>query len=426
MITGVNGEARRPSSHRCIMADPAPSPGQFVKPRFFETRVSLLYASIFVPVGFHLPYFPLWLENHGLNAEEIALVLSLPLFLRLVTTPVITALADKLPERANVLIAMVALTAAMALGYLLPPTYAFVLALSVAIQIVWTPHAPLTDSLALSGVRRFGCNYAGMRKWGSASFVLANLAGGVIVGHWGADAVPVIIVGGLLGTFIVSLGAPRLGRPRRASPLSAAAMRDAPGLFTRSFVVIIAAAGVINSSHGLLFSFGTIYWRGAGIGETTIGFLWAFMVLCEIALLVASHRFFGNLSPQRLLAMAGFAAMLRWALFPLIDMAGAGVAGFFVVQALHGFSTGFLLVGVPKMLAETVGEERLGAAQGAVFFANGLALALVMFASGWIYSALGMDGFYVMSGVAMAGTALLVFVSPRGRGQEARPPSRDR
>ena len=61
------------------------------------------------------------------------------------------------------------------------PTYAMVLAVSLALTVVWTPHSPIADSLALSGVRRFGSNYTAMRIWGSISYLCANVAGGFIL-----------------------------------------------------------------------------------------------------------------------------------------------------------------------------------------------------------------------------------------------------
>jgi PPP family 3-phenylpropionic acid transporter len=407
------------------MADTAPPSEPFVKPRHFELRSSLLYAAIFIAPGFHLPYFPLWLKENGFDANQIAIALSAPLFLRLFTTPLITAMADRMAERAHMLIAVVAASALLSLLYLLPPTFVMVLAVSVVLQIFWTPHAPLIDSIVLSGVRRFGVDYPSVRKWGSASFLCANFGGGLIVGMWGVNAVPAIIAMGMFVALVVCLGAPRLGRPRRASPLSAAALRETPALLTRSFVLVVVAAGVINSSHGLLFAFGSIYWRDVGVDERLIGFLFAFMVVCEIALMMVFSRFFGRTPAPKLLALAGGAAVLRWCMLPLIEPLGLGFGGFLLTQSLHAVSTGFLLLGVPKMVAETVGEEQMGAAQGAVFFANGLAMGLVTMVSGAIYQSYGAWGFYIMAAIAVAGTALLLFITPTGPAAAATRPNPD-
>ena len=73
------------------MSLPPLSPEQLVKPRHFELRISLIFAALFMPLGVHLPYFPLWLEAKGFDAEQIAIILAAPMFLRVVTTPMITA-----------------------------------------------------------------------------------------------------------------------------------------------------------------------------------------------------------------------------------------------------------------------------------------------------------------------------------------------
>ncbi|TYR33731.1 MFS transporter [Mesorhizobium microcysteis] len=391
------------------MTLPPLTPDQMVKPRRFELRISLMFAALFLPVGIHLPYFPLWLEHVGFGAREIGVILAAPLFLRVVTTPVVTAFADRARDRANVLVAFVAASLLLSLGYFLPPTYTIVLGVSLVLAVFWTPHAPLTDSLALSGVRRFGSDYSRMRIWGSSSFLVANLAGGLILAATGPGAVPTIMAVGLATTLAVALLAPRLGRPRRASPLSAAELQQAaPSLLTPTFLYLVAGAGVINASHGLLYGFGSIYWKGLGIGETTIGMLWAWAVVAEVVMFAFFTRFFGHVSPLRLLIFAGFASMVRWAAFPLFWQAGLGTTGFFLAQSLHAVSTGLVLLGVQKMIAETVSEDRTGAAQGAAFFANGFAMASVMLASGPLYEMLGASGFYVMSGVAGMGVVLLL------------------
>jgi PPP family 3-phenylpropionic acid transporter len=390
------------------MSLPPLSPGQLVKPRHFELRIGLLFAALFIPAGIHLPYFPLWLEANGFGAEQIAVILAAPMFLRVVTTPFITAIADRAKDRANVLVLVVAASLLMSLGYFLPPSYATVLGVSLALSVFMAPHPPLTDSLALSGVRRFGSNYAKMRIWGSTSFLCANLGGGIILSATSAEVVPIIISIGFCGTLLASFLAPRLGPPRRASPLSAAGLHDAaPKLMNRFFVLSVAGAGLINASHAFLFGFISIYWKSIGVGETVVGFLWAFAVVSEVGMFMVFTRFTGRVSTSLLLALAGLFSIIRWTAFPLIWPLGLGVPGFFAVQALHSFSTGLILIGVQKLIVETVPEERMGAAQGIAYFANGFAMATATLLSGPLYELLGVNGLFVMSDVAAAGLVLI-------------------
>lgn len=384
------------------------SPDQLVKPRQFELRISLIFLALFVPMGIHLPYFPLWLEAKGFAAEQIAIILSAPMFLRVLTTPFITAMADQARDRANVLILMVAAALVLSAGYFLEPTYLIVLAVSLGLAVFWTPHTPLTDSLALSGVRRFGSVYARMRIWGSISFLAANLVGGAVLAVYSANAVPVMITAGLAGALAVSFLAPRLGRPRKASPLSATELQEeAPKLLNAYFLFFVIGAGFIISSHGFLYSFVSIYWKSIELSETLVGLLWAWAVVAEVGMFMIFTRAFSHMRTPTLLFMAGLAAILRWLVYPLIWPLGLGAFGFFMAQTLHAFSTGLILIGVQKMIAETVPEERMGAAQGIAFFANGISMATVTLFSGALYQRLGVNGFFVMAGVALLG---LVFI----------------
>lgn len=391
---------------------PPLSPEQLVKPQRFELRLSLIYAAIFVPLGVHLPYFPLWLEDNGFDAQQIAVILSAPMFLRVVTTPFITAMADEARDRANVLILLLASTLLISGGYFLKPTYLVVLAVSLILTVAWTPQSPLADSLALSGVRRFGSAYAGMRIWGSISFLCANLGGGFILSFTGAGAVPAIITVGLIVAFAASLLAPRLGRPRRASPLSAAEIQDsAPRLVNRYFLLFIGGAGVIAASHGFMYSFVSIYWKSIGLSDTVVGILWAWAVVAEVAMFVVFTRLFSHMSASKILTIAGVGAIVRWIAFPLIWPLGLGIPGFFAVQSLHALSTALILLGLQKLIADTVAEERTGAAQGMAFFANGFSMATVTLVSGPLYERFGVNGFFPMIPVAMVGMALVLLAS---------------
>ncbi|TPM48663.1 MFS transporter [Mesorhizobium sp. B2-2-4] len=387
---------------------PPLSPEQLVKPRHFELRMSLIFATLFVSQGTHLPYFPLWLQAKGFHAEQIAVILAAPMFLRVVTTPLLTALADRARDRADVYIALVAASMIISAGYFLPASYAFVLAVSLALTIVWTPHSPMADSLALSGVRRFGSNYTSMRKWGSISYLCANVAGGFILTAAGAQAVPAIIFAALGAALFAALLAPRLGRPRLASPLSAAEIQhSAPSLFNAYFVYFTLGVGILTASHAFLYGFVSIYWKSIGIGDTVVGLLWAWGVVAEVCMFVFFNRIFASVSVVRVMVIAGIGAVVRWIAFPLIWPLGLGVAGFFGVQTLHSVSVAMVLIGLQKMIGETVSEERTGAAQGIAYFFNGFFMAAVTLASGPLYDRFGVDGFLAMIPIAIIGLVLV-------------------
>lgn len=402
------------------MSLPPLSPEQRTKPARFDLRMSVLFAALFLPLGVHLPYFPLWLEARGFGADQIAVILAAPMFLRVATTPLITALADRARDRLHVIVLLSAAALCFSGGYFLHPGYGLLLAVSLAFQVAWTPLSPLADSLALSGVRRFGVNYAGLRIWGSISYLAGNFGGGVLVSRLGLDTVPAMISAGLALGLIAALAAPRLGRPRVDSPLSATALQRAdPALLTRGFLLFAAGAGLISGSHSFLHGFVSIYWKSIGIGETVIGLLWAWAVLAEVMIFLSFRRWFGHRSPFMVLAVAGSAAVLRWLVFPWIWPLGLGIPGFFAAQTLHALSTGLMLIGVQMMIARTVPEARTGAAQGVAFFCNGVSNATVTLVSGPLFAAAGIDGLFAMAAVAAAGLGLILLAGrqPQSAGE---------
>ncbi len=391
------------------MSLPPLSPEQKVKPRYFELRMAAMFFTLLVPAGIYLPYFPLWLEANSFGPEEIGVILSGPILLRVLTTPLFTALADRARDRADIYIALVSASVVISAGYFLPPTYAIVLTVSLALTVVWTPHSPLADSIALSGVRRFDANYNTMRIWGSVSFLAANLVGGVALAKLGVGTVPAIVFIAFCFALLAGLFAPRLGRPRVSSPLSAVDIqKSAPKLATPYFLCFAAGTGTIVGSHGFMYGFLSIYLKSLGLDDFIIGVLWAFGVICEVAMFTVFNTVFGRLPVVSVMVLAAAGAIVRWILYPLVWPLGFGIPGFFAVQALHALSTALVIIGVQNMIAESVSDERTGAAQGIAYFANGFCMAAVTLVSGPLYERFGGGGFFAMVPVALAGLLMIV------------------
>jgi PPP family 3-phenylpropionic acid transporter len=375
------------------------------KPEGFEVRLSLLFASLFVPNAVHLAFFPLWLRDQGLSAVEISALLAAPVLVRIIATPPVTYYADRSPERANVMIAISALAVILSLLLAFDLTFSSLFVLVCLISAAWSPQVPLADSIALSGVRRFGVDFASIRIWGSVAFLAVNICAGLAVEKFSSAAVPPLLFAAFASVFAAACFMPRLGRRRR---LSAAGPAPAgPQALRRPAVLIfLAAAGLIQASHGYLYSFGSIYWKESGISADYVGLLWAAPVFSEIVLFRYYRRIFGKARSETVLVAAGAAAGLRWALFTFIGNAGLGFTGFFLAQLLHGLTFGATYLAQQAYLAHAVPEEKSGSAQGLAVFVQGIIMAVVMFASGPLYDLTKGAGFAVMACLALAGVVI--------------------
>jgi MFS transporter, PPP family, 3-phenylpropionic acid transporter len=375
------------------------------KPEGFELRLSLLFATLFVPNAVHLAFFPLWLRDQGLSAVQISTLLAAPVLVRIFAVPPVTYYADRSPERAHVMIAIAAISLLFSLFLAVDLTFYGLFLLVCLMSAAWSPQVPLADSIALSGVRRFGVEFASIRIWGSVAFLAVNICAGLAIERYSSAAVPLMIAAAFASVLLAACFMPRLGRRRRLS--DAGLIPAGPQSLGRPAVLMfLLATGLIQASHGYLYSFGSIYWKESGISADLVGFLWAAPVFAEIVLFKYYGRIFGRARPEVVLLAAGGVAVVRWTLFPIIGSSGLGFSGFFAAQLLHGLSFGATYLAQQNYLAHAVPEDQSGSAQGLAVFVQGFIMAIVMFASGPLYDLTKGAGFAVMAFIALAGVAL--------------------
>ncbi|MGB8819198.1 MAG: MFS transporter [Rhizobiaceae bacterium] len=372
------------------------------KPPLFEWRLCLLYSALFIPNAIHLSFFPLWLERRGLDAVEISTLLTLPVFVRLLVTPILTQVADNAKERADILVALSGASLLFAAMLLYPLGYWGILVVIMILAAFWSPQVPIADSIALSGVRRYGIDYPSVRIWGSVLFLCTNVAAGLIIQRTSADLAVMLMVAGFALIFGAAFVTPRLGKRRQPDQGLFSSLRI---LKNPLVLLILVATGLIQGSHGLMYNFGSIYWQSLGISSQQVGFLWAVPVISEIVLFRCYSRLFGKWKPQSILAVAGSISIVRWILFSSAPLLGLGFYGFSAVQMLHGFTFGATYLAQQAFLAHAVPEEQAGAAQGMSVLVHGIIMVAVMFVSGPLYAAFGGRGFIVMTAVAAAGIA---------------------
>ncbi len=155
-----------------------------------------------------------------LLAREIAIITATPLFVRLLVTPAVAFAADRAGDHRRFLIglswaglaALVVLTQSRGFGAIFLCTVAFSLA--------WTTIMPLTETVAMSGVKAAGLDYGRMRLWGSLSFIAASLVGGWVVERLGAGSAIWLVVAGVVLTTAATHGLRRpigLGRLKAAT-----------------------------------------------------------------------------------------------------------------------------------------------------------------------------------------------------------------
>ncbi|WCS27166.1 MFS transporter [Methylobacterium sp. NMS14P] len=365
-------------------------------------RLSLLYAVVFTEIGIAMPFMPLWLDALGLDARVIGVLLALPIATRIAATAPLMSLLDRgLGPRRLILLGSLALS----LTYALMPAAAgtawpLLAGLIVLNAVAGAPLVPCIDYLTLAAVRRdTRLTYSRIRMAGSVAFLLANLAGGVLLTALGGRlAVPLLLTGLALGAALVAW------RSRAVAALPPSAEGDGRKRLPARLWLCIGAAAAIQASHGAIYGFGSIYWTGQGIPPTWVGALWAIGVLAEIALfaglpaLPAAWR-----SPVRLLGAGAVAAILRAIGMYLL---GDHLAALVPLQCLHGLTFGATQLGAMAAVSAYAPDGARGRAQGTLSAVNAGISVVATLGSGVAYRAGGPLAFLLMAPLAAAGLGL--------------------
>lgn len=362
----------------------------------FVTRLGAFYAAFFAGAGVQLPFFPLWLEAKGLDPRWIGIVLSAPVLVRLFAVPLVTREADRRDAlRAAIVIASVGTAFGYALVGFAQGPVAILVAFLLA-SVFYTPVMPLTDAYALRGLRRHGGVYGPVRLWGSAAFIVGNLAAGLL----GATILPRdliwLIVAGWAAAALASFALVPIDSDGSSSgpPPSAKALLRSP-----AFLAVIAAASLIQASHAVYYVFSAIDWRAAGLDTLSIGALWALGVLAEIVLFALAGRLPASVGPTALLALGAAGAVIRWSVMAF-DPPAVLLPW---LQCLHALSFGATHLGAMGFLARAAPPGLAATAQGYLALAMGVAMAVLMALSGLLYAAYGGFAYAAMALAAAAG-----------------------
>lgn len=382
-------------------------------PPALAARLAFYYGAIFLVMGVYLPFWPVWLEGRGVGPGEIGLLLAITTWTKVIASPAMAQIADRLGERRRVMMALsVAALASYALFAVADGFWALAL-VAVLVGATLPPIMPLGENMTMLAARARGLDYGRIRLWGSLSFILASWGGGQWLAGRPESAILWLVLAGLGLTVVACWSLPDI-RPTPAPPRA----KPVRGLLRQPvFLLFLATVSLIQSSHGMLYGFGTLHWRAAGLSDGTIGLLWAEGVLAEVVLFAFSGRVVRRVGVVPLMLIAAAAGVARWTVTALSADLGVLLA----VQLLHALTFGATHLAAMHFIQRAVPEEVSATAQGLYSaVAMGVVLASVIMASGGLYAWAGGHAFFAMTAMSVLGGVAAVALGRRWRGEELR------
>jgi PPP family 3-phenylpropionic acid transporter len=362
-------------------------------------RYASFYGGFFLTAGILLPFWPLWLENRGLGAVQIGIILALGPWMRVLANPIVAQIADRSGRAKTVLAVFAGLSVLAFAGFIPAQGFWWILAISLFTAFCFPAMLPISESQVMGAVLRHKLDYGRIRLWGSITFIVATLGAGRLLTGRDPDLVLLLVLAALAVTFVAALSFPQQPADVDKDGRSGIATL----LAQPRFVLFVITASLLQASHAVLNGFSTLHWRASGISETIIGGLWAEGVIAEIALFSVSGFFVARLGPIGLLALAGVSGIVRWTVLAQTTDLTALLA----VQLLHGITFGAVHLGAMHFVARNAPPGLSATAQGIYASATGLAMGLAMVAAGGLFGAFGGKAFFAMAAISAAGTGLV-------------------
>ena len=178
---------------------------------------------------------------------------------------------------------------------------------------------------------------------------------------------------------------------------------------SRPFLLFMLATGFCQASHAVLYSFGTLTWRAAGIDpDVTISLLWGESVAVEIVLMLFSGWLMARLGVCGMIGLALGCGMVRW-----LGMAFTHrVWALALLQMLHAGSFAACHLGAMAFIQRALPATGVALGQS-VYYAigTGAAQAVIFQIAGVLYGEFGQKAFLGMLVVSAIGMMALVLLA---------------
>ena len=376
-----------------------------------ELRASIYQFTVYLPGAVGAIFLGIWLSEHGLQADQIGLINSLPMLCLLAINTVVGRIADRAKDWRSVIIIISMLGAAAPIGLFFVNEFWGILLVWSLCTMANGSIPPLIDAATVRMTRRNGTDFGNVRAWATVGYVIGAASIGVLIGVFGSAAfVPLFLAMSVLRAAL-GLLLPRFRAPAHAVTLADAVpvsrLRDSLKLW---FVLPLFAFALLNSSHALIGAFAGLLWHQNGIPEYNIGLLMAVAATAEAVVMFAWRRFGGRISASNMILAACVTSLVRFTAMAF----NPSVEWLFVLQALHAVSFGVGYFGVVHFIANWTSESNAAEAQG---FANMLQQGTSMLsltAFGWLFVHFGSHAFFYSTVVAILGI-ICVLVSLRIR-----------
>ncbi len=296
-------------------------------------RLSGFYFFYFAFVGAMSPFWGLYLKSLAFDALQIGILMSLLQVMRIFAPNIWGHIADRSGKRTRIVqIAAIGSVVAF-IGVFFGTNFWWLFAVMAALGFFWSASLPLVEAMTLSHLGEGIGGYGRIRLWGSIGFILMVVGLGYALDTFPITWLPWAVLLVMFGIVAFARVIPEANIvPCPTDHISVWQIVRKPEVASLLFACLLMAA-----THGPYYTFYSIYLVDHGYDKSTVGWLWALGVLCEIGIFLIIPRIFAWVSPRQLI-LASFA--LGTVRFLIIAWGVESAWLIWGAQTLHAFTFG--------------------------------------------------------------------------------------
>jgi len=296
-------------------------------------RLSSFYFFYFALLGCISPYWGLFLDARGFDAQAIGELMALFGLVRILAPNVWGALGDYTGRRMALLRLGCLMCALIFVNIFWVSEFWLMALIMVGYGFFWAAVLPQFEVVTLNYLRDRTDDYSKIRIWGSIGFVAFVVLLGILFDYLSVLTLPVFMLI-LLGAIFVSSLTIQGSELAHDNDAGAGFLN----LVMRPHVIaFLVAAFLMQVSHGAYYTFFSLFLAEVGYSKSMIGLLWAVGVLAEVVVFMVAHRIFAQVSYRHVLILSLILAAIRWSATAYL---AGHLAVLLVLQLLHAATFG--------------------------------------------------------------------------------------
>ena len=296
-------------------------------------RLSGFYFFYFAFVGAMSPFWGLYLQSLAFNAFQIGVLMSLLQVMRIFAPNIWGHMADRTGKKSHIVQIAAFGSVAVFAGVFVDSSFWWLFGVMAALGFFWSASLPLVEAMTLSHLGERTDTYGRIRLWGSVGFILMVVGLGYTFDQVSIKWLPWAVLAVMLGIAAFARVIPESEIvPHQTDHRSVWSVLKQPAVAS-----LLAASMLMAVTHGPYYTFYSIYLVDHGYDKSTVGWLWAVGVLCEIGIFLLVPRIFAQVTPRRLLLASFALAALR---FLVIAWGVESAWLIWSAQTLHAFTFG--------------------------------------------------------------------------------------